>query len=135
MDGEGSSSDESYYRELEKIKAQAPPPPKQNPLGKMGFKLQLGGLGLSTLAKENGKTQEEIDVEAQVKEGKVQNQLKTVEPPHNQVFSRNTAFEKTDPDKPNRYKPIHATPQVLGSNQLHKELLYQPKSPNAISGF
>lgn len=56
MDGEGSSSDESYYRELEKIKAQAPPPPKQNPLSKMGFKLQLGGLGLSTLAKENGKT-------------------------------------------------------------------------------
>jgi hypothetical protein len=30
----------------------------------MGFKLQLGGLGLSTLAKENGKTQEELDVEA-----------------------------------------------------------------------
>lgn len=65
MDGEGSSSsDESYYRELEKIKLQAPPPPKQNPLPKMGFKLQLGGLGLSSLIKENGKTQEEMDVEA-----------------------------------------------------------------------
>jgi hypothetical protein len=38
-------------------------------------------LGLSTLAKENGKTQEELDVEAQVKEGKVANQMKTVEPP------------------------------------------------------
>jgi len=50
MDGEGSSSDESYYKELEKIKAQQPPPPsKPNPISKMGFKLQLGGLGLSTL--------------------------------------------------------------------------------------
>jgi hypothetical protein len=67
-------------------------------------------LGLSTLANENGKTQEELDVEAQVKEGKVSNQMKTVEPPQNQVFSRNTGFEKTDPDKPGRYKPVHATP-------------------------
>lgn len=115
MDGEGSSSDESYYRELEKIKAQAPPPPKQNPLGKIGFKLQLGGLGLSTLAKENGKTQEELDVEAQVKEGKVTSQMKTVEPPQNQVFSRNTGFEKTDPEKQGRYKATHATPQVATS--------------------
>lgn len=56
MDGEESSSDESYYKELEKLKATAPPPPKQNPTTKLGFKLQLNGLGLSTLVKENGKT-------------------------------------------------------------------------------
>ena len=29
--------------------------------------LKVGGLGFSTLLKENGKTQEEIDVDAQVK--------------------------------------------------------------------
>lgn len=48
----------------------APPPSQKSTLqmGKMGFKLQLGGLGLSTLMKENGKTQEELDVEAQVKQ-------------------------------------------------------------------
>ena len=113
MDGEESSSDESYYKELEKIKAQAPPPPKQNPLTKMGFKLQLGGLGLSTLVKENGKTQEEIDVEAQVKQGKEIKvplvQMKTVEQIDTQAFSRNTAFDKTDPDRQNRYKQ-HQTP-------------------------
>ena len=66
----------------------------------MGFKLQLGGLGLSTLVKENGKTQEEIDVEAQVKEGKVPpTQMKTVEQIDTKAFSRNTAFDKTDPDR------------------------------------
>jgi len=32
----------------------------------MSFKLSLGGLGFSTLVKENGKTQEEMDVDRTV---------------------------------------------------------------------
>ena len=70
MDGSDSniSSDEEYYRELEKIKSnqQQQPPPPQKP----AFKLSLGGLGFSNLVKENGKTQEELDVDAQVAKNK-----------------------------------------------------------------
>lgn len=34
--------------------------------------LNTGGLGFSTLVKEGGKTQEELDVESQVKQGQTQ---------------------------------------------------------------
>lgn len=40
--------------------------------------------------------------------------MKTVEQPENSIFSRNTAFDKTDPDKMNRYKVKHGTPLVGG---------------------
>lgn len=56
-----TDSDDSYYNELERLKA-ANPQPKPN-LGKPSFKLTLGGLGLSSLVKEGGKTQEELDVD------------------------------------------------------------------------
>jgi hypothetical protein len=53
MDGNSdSSSDEEYYRELEKIKELQ----KQKPPTKPAFSLKLGGLGFSTLIKANGKT-------------------------------------------------------------------------------
>lgn len=51
MDGD-SSSDEEYYQELEKIKELQ----KQKAPVKPTFSLKLGGLGLSTLIKANGKT-------------------------------------------------------------------------------
>lgn len=61
MDGNSdSSSDEEYYRELEKIKELQ----KQKPPTKPAFSLKLGGLGFSTLIKANGKTQEELDVDS-----------------------------------------------------------------------
>lgn len=59
-----------------------PPPPPKTALSKHGFKLSLGGLGLSTLVKENGKTQEELDVDATVNKGKVPvipEKMKTIE--------------------------------------------------------
>lgn len=59
MDGD-SSSDEEYYQELEKIKELQ----KQQTPVKPTFSLKLGGLGLSTLIKANGKTQEELDVDS-----------------------------------------------------------------------
>ena len=47
-------------------------PPAQTQANKRPLvpSLKVGGLGLSTLVKDNGKTQEELDVEQQVNRGK-----------------------------------------------------------------
>jgi hypothetical protein len=67
--------------------------------------------------------------------------MQTLEITENKMFSRNTAFDKTDPEKiQNRYKQQSATPQLipkanllLASKPEHDE--YANKSPNVISGF
>ena len=79
-----------------------PPPPPKTALSQPGFNLSLGGLGLSTLVKENGKTQEELDVDATVKQGKVAvipEKMKTIEDVQAKNFSRNMNFDKTEPTK------------------------------------
>ena len=82
-DGEGSSSDESYYAELARIKQRQQEEEKKNqgsgisapginaPNRRFVPKLAVKSLGLSTLMQEGqAKTQEELGVERNVQESK-----------------------------------------------------------------
>jgi hypothetical protein len=53
---------------------------------------------MSTLMKENGKTQEEEDVDNLVKKP-TQEKMKTIEDPQPKLFSRNTNFERSEQPK------------------------------------
>jgi len=57
----------------------------------------LGGLGLSTLVKDNGKTQEEEDVDNLVnKKAVAQEKMRTIEEAPPKLFSRNTNFDRSE---------------------------------------